>query len=119
MEKQSSLYEQQQQLYRDLRDVFGTAAGERVLAWWCRQSRQGHSILVPNDPISMAFYSGRQADVNQVVKILATPEEKLLAGLQERIERQEAARGADPLWGPGGADDFLFPRKDRTDEGRQ
>jgi hypothetical protein len=104
--------EQQRQLCLDIKDVFGTDAGGRVLAWWRRQARHGHAVLIPGDSHATHFYLGRQADVNAVVEILRRDLDELLAEVAERMtEQDQARRGGDPLWQPGARDDFLYPKE--------
>ncbi len=107
------ILEQQRQLYQDIKDVFATQPGRRVLAWWRRQARHGHAVLIPGDAYATHFYLGRQADLNAVVEILRTDMDELLATLQARIahEKQRHRTPADPLWGSPVDDDWLYPRQ--------
>jgi hypothetical protein len=96
--------EQQRQLYQDLKDTFETPAGQRVLAWWRRQARYGHAVLVPGDSGATHFYLGRQAEIDTVMEVLRTDLEELLADLQARLERQS------PRPPEEGQDDWLYPK---------
>jgi hypothetical protein len=100
------LFEQQRQLYQDLKDTFETPAGQRVLAWWRRQARYGHAVLVPGDSGATHFYLGRQAEIDTVMEVLRTDLEELLADLPARLARQPPSRPEDAV------DDSLYPEAD-------
>lgn len=112
--------EARRQLYQDIKDVAATSAGARFLAWWRRESRHGHAVLIPGDSHATHFYLGRQADINQVVQIAATPMAELLGPLEERLEQIEAGRvGAGFLGDPDRPDDFLYHHGKDTDDGKR
>jgi len=119
MDQTQASLEAQHQLYSDIKTIFGTEAGKRFLAWWRRQARHGHAVLVEGDSHATHFYLGRQADINAVVEILNTDLADLLAHLRDLAgQREFDAGGTDPMWAAGTrGDDWLYPKEGHHKEG--
>lgn len=114
-ERRVTAFETQRQLYLDIKDVFGSDAGKRVLAWWRRKVT---SIVDPDRPNVSHFCLARRVEFDFVEQVLRADLPELLARLQEQQERSRREQPPGDLFAEGGdeVDDWLF-RKGQVPNG--
>jgi hypothetical protein len=102
-------------LYQAVRRLLATDDGVTVLRHLQTMVRHGETVLHPGQPDRTAFHLGQQDVVNWLVNVRDLTAAQM-AELARTPPPAPAANGVEPMWQtrPTGADDFLFPRKERT-----